>query len=263
MIKMRSLNAAVLSMLVLSAGSVATYSRASDTAALRSLPAPLFGVTINEVSGLPQIVASSRRLSHKPTTRIYFNVNEPPGHYAGAVRTLHPYSYLMGELLDSSEEKGISTGAFEARTKSYLRAFGANIDIWEIGNEVNGRWLGSYSTVSAKLTEAYHAVAARRDRTALTLFYNAGCGDGRRELGPIPFSRKYVPAGVRDGLNYVLLSYFVYYCHGIRPSSAQWTSYFKRLHNLYPHAQLGFGEVGMQNPATKATLATARSLITY
>ena len=278
MTKIGAIGAAALATLVLACGSAATARHAtgrhatgrkasdrhaSGSAALRPVPAPLFGVTINQVSDLSQIVASSRRLSHRQTTRIYFNVMRPPAYYAKAVRVLHPDSYLMGELLDSSEETGISTSAFGARTKAYLRAFGAKIDIWEIGNEVNGRWLGSYPTVSAKLTEAYRAVAARHFRTALTLYYNAGCGDGRRELGPIPFSRKYVPTAVRDGLNYVLLSYFVYYCHGIRPSSAQWTSYFKRLHSLYPHARLGFGEIGLRNAVTASTLATARSVVTH
>lgn len=258
-----ALTAAALSMLVLSSGSAATHRHASDSAALRQVPAPLFGVTINDVSALSQIVASSRRLSHEPTTRIYFNVKRGPGYYAKAVRTLHPYSYLMGELLDSSEEKEISTSAFESRTKAYLRAFGSNIDIWEIGNEVNGRWLGSYRTVAAKLSEAYYAVAARHYRTALTLFYDAGCSNGSEELDPIAFTRKYVPTKVRAGLNYVLLSYFEDYCHGIRPSAAQWTSYFKQLHRLYPHAQLGFGEIGLENPVTAKTLATAKSLVTH
>ncbi len=262
MTKMRAVTAAAVAMLVLSSGEVA-HKHASDSAALRPVSAPLFGVTVNDVSALSQIVASSRRLSHEPTTRIYFSVKQPPGYYAKAIRALHPDSYLMGELIDSAEERRISIAAFAARTKAYLNAFGTSIDIWEIGNEVNGNWLGSYQSVSAKLTEAYQAVAARRYRTALTLYYNIGCGDGSRELSPIAFTREYVPTAVRDGLNYVLLSYFEYYCRGIRPSAAQWTSYFKQLHGLYPHAQLGFGEMGLPNPVTSETLATATSLITH
>jgi len=286
MTKIGAIGAAALATLVLACGSTARHAtgrhatgrkvsdrhatgkqasdrHASGSAALRPVPAPLFGVTINQVSDLSQIVASSRRLSHRQTTRIYFNVMRPPAYYAKAVRVLHPDSYLMGELLDSSEETGISTSAFGARTKAYLRAFGAKIDIWEIGNEVNGDWLGSYRTVSAKLTEAYRAVAARHFRTALTLYYNAGCGDGSQELSPIAFTRKYVPATVRGGLDYVLLSYYEDSCRGIRPSAAQWTSFFKQLHKLYPHAQLGFGEIGMVNPVTATTLASARSLMAH
>ena len=90
-----------------------------------------------------------------------------------------------------------------------------------------------------------------------------GCGDGRRELDPITFSEQYVPAAVRHGLDYVLLSYYEDDCHGIRPCASTWTAYFARLHTLYPNAMVGFGEIGMDEPATPATQASAQSLMDY
>ena len=157
-------------------------------AAPRALPRTLYGVTADEVSSLGQLVASSRHLPEMPVTRIYFDVTRPPGYYAAAVRKLHPVSYLMGELLDSSDETSIGVAAYARRTRAYLNAFGAAVDIWEIGNEVNGNWTGPYPVVAAKLAAAYHQVAARHLRTALTLYYNAGCGDGPAELDPLAFS---------------------------------------------------------------------------
>ena len=85
----------------------------------------------------------------------------------------------MGELLDSSDETGISTARFAERVRSYLRALGRKVDLWEIGNEVNGDWTGPYPVVSARLTAAYKEVKAAGGRTAPTLYYNVGCGDGR------------------------------------------------------------------------------------
>jgi len=73
-------------------------------AAQRALPRVLAGVTAADVSDLGGLVASSRRLPVMPATRLYFDVRLPPGGYAAAVRALHPVSYLMGELLDSSDE---------------------------------------------------------------------------------------------------------------------------------------------------------------
>jgi hypothetical protein len=137
------------------------------------------------------------------------------------------------------------------------------VDLWEIGNEVNGNWTGRYSTVEAKLTDAYDDVVSAGGRTALTLYYNIGCGDGPSELDPISFSERYVPAAVRTGLDDVFLSYYEADCKDIRPSTATWTAYFTRLHSLYPHAQLGFGEIGMNEPATSATLGTAQSLMSH
>jgi hypothetical protein len=248
---------------MIKATGVAYGSRQIDTAPGRPLPSPLYGVTVDDTSNTGGIVASLRNLPEAPTTRIYFDVSEPAGYYTAAVNALRPVSYLMGELLDSSDETSISAAAYNTRVNSYLAAFGSKVDLWEIGNEVNGNWTGSYPTVAAKLTGAFNDVTAAGKRTALTLYYNAGCGDGPGELDPLAFSRAYVPAAVRNGLDYVLLSYYEDSCNGIRPSAATWTAYFQQLHALYPNAQLGFGEVGLSNPVTARTMAGAGSLLSY
>jgi hypothetical protein len=114
-------------------------------------------------------------------------------------------SYVMGELLDSSDEVGISTARFAERVRSYLPALGGKVDLWEIGNEVNGNWTGPYPVVSAKLTAAYKEVNAAGGRTALTLYTTSDAGRaGRTE--PLAFSRRSVPSAVRSGLDYVFLS---------------------------------------------------------
>jgi hypothetical protein len=72
-----------------------------------------------------------------------------------------------------------------------------------------------------------------------------------------------VPSAVRNGLDYVFLSYYEDDCKGIRPGRAAWTRYFEQLHALYPHARLGFGEIGMNAPATSRTIRRAASLMRY
>jgi hypothetical protein len=229
----------------------------------RPLPRPLYGVTVAETARLGQLVRSLRHLGKVPTTRIYFNAAQPASNYVAVVRALRPVSYLMGELLDSSDESHISVAEYKKRVKSYLSFFGRNIDLWEIGNEVNGSWVGQYSTVRDKLADAYREVNAAGGRTALTLYYNVGCHDGAAELSPLAFSRRYVPRVVRRGLGYVFLSYYEDDCDGRRPTAATWTAYFRKLHALYPHALLGFGEIGMNAPATRKTMPAAKSLIRY
>jgi hypothetical protein len=236
---------------------------ARDLTQMRPLPRVLFGVTVDGVGHLHELVTSARHLPEMPTTRIYFDVSEPPRHYATAVRRLRPVSYLMGELLDSSDETHISLAAYRHRVKSYLAAFRNEVDLWEIGNEVNGNWTGRYARVEKKLTAAYREVIRARRRTALTLYYNTGCGDGTAELSPLAFSRRYVPRAVRNGLTHVFLSYYERNCHGIRPSARTFRNYFRKLHALYPHALLGFGEIGLRRPVRRRTIATARSLISY
>ena len=152
---------------------------ARDVTQMRPLPRVLFGVTADDVSHLRELVTSARHLPEMPTTRIYFDVSEPPRHYATAVRRLHPVSYLMGELLDSSDETHISVAAYRHRVKSYLAAFRNEIDLWEIGNEANGNWTGRYARVEKKLTAAYRAVVRARRRTALISITTPGAGTGR------------------------------------------------------------------------------------
>ena len=229
----------------------------------RPLPNPLYGLTVDDISNIADIIASASQLPKMPTIRIYFDVHESASYYASAVAQLHPHSYIMGELLDSSDETSISTAAFTKRVASYLSKLGSNVDVWEIGNEVNGNWLGSYSTVSAKLTNAYNAVSAAGGRTALTLYYNIGCGNGPSELDLITFTKQHVPASVRTGLNYILLSYYGTDCRNKRPSVTTWTSYFQQLHALYPNALLGFSEVGLDDAATHSTLSQAASIMNY
>ena len=236
---------------------------ASREASSRPLGTPLYGLTVDDIGNLSQIVDVLRRLPHRPTTRIYFDTHESAGYYAAAVKAMHSVSYLMGELLDSSDEPHISTPAYGRRVRSYLTALGSRIDLWEIGNEVNGNWLGPYGAVEAKLVTAYDEVSAAHRRTALTLYYNLGCGDGASELDPISFSKRYVPRRVRNGLNFILLSYYEQQCGGIRPSASAWTSYFSRLHALYPHAQVGFGEIGLKDAVGDSTLAYAQGMMRY
>jgi hypothetical protein len=229
--------------------------------------APLWGVTVDKIAHLPTLRASLAALPARPTTRIYFDVHEPPAYYEQAVAELGGVGAVMGELLDSSDEKGISVASFQARTQSYLQTLGAGVSIWEIGNEVNGNWTGRYSEVAAKLTAAEEDVAAAGGRTALTLYANNfgpdHCGDGEGEPTPTQFTEQYVPASVANAVDYVLLSYYPTQCDGIEPSSSQLAAYLQELHGLYPHASLGFGEVGLPHRAHKASLAQAEQIMSW
>jgi hypothetical protein len=207
--------------------------------------------------------AKRTHLPRMPTTRIYFDVKEPARYYAAAVRELRPVSYLMGELLDSSDEIHISAAAYRARVRSYLGAFASEIDLSEIGNEVNGSWTGHYPVVSAKLTEAYRQVTAWHKRTALTLLLQRQVRRRGRRAEPAGLLPPVRADRNPDRLDYVFLSYYEDDCNGIRPSAATWTAYFRDLHALYPHALLGFGEIGRNNPVTTQTMAAGRSLISY
>lgn len=229
--------------------------------------APLFGVTVDSVSDISSVIAAEATLPRRATTRVVFDVHEPASSYRAAVSTLHVSSFVMGELLDSSDEATIGRAAFETRVRSYLSTLGTAVDVWEIGNEVNGSWTGAYPEVAAKLVDAYRTVAAAGRRTALTVYSNDfgpdNCGDGPAELTPVEFTQRYVPTSVRDGLDYVFLSYYPAHCGGIEPSPSALREHLQRLHDLYPHALLGFGEVGLPDPVTPPLVPEAAQVMTW
>jgi hypothetical protein len=199
----------------------------------------IYGVTIDEVTNLNQIVASLVHLPGRPMVRIPFDPGMEPADYAQAVDELGRVADIMAEPVDSSEVTGYTTAQYIARFGRYLDAFKDKIAIWEIGNEVNGNWLGPLNVVRQDIEGAYAAVRRAGGRTALTLSYEPDCGDDM-----FAWSASNVPAAMRAGLDYVLVSYYAEECNGTQPSTAQWTAVFRRLHTLFPHAKLGFGEVG-------------------
>jgi hypothetical protein len=214
----------------------------------RAIPAPVLGVTLDDVSDLPAILSSLARLPRKPTVRVVFDAGVPAARYKDAVRTLHAKAFVMGELLDSSAMKSVGLEDYRSRAGEYLSALGADVDVWEVGNELNGEWLGA--DAESKAAAAFDAVKAAGGRTALTLFYNEGCWE-KPENEMFRWTAERVPRRLRDGVDYALLSWYEDECHGLRPD---WTKVFARLGALFPRAGLGFGEIGTKKESGKAAM---------
>ena len=206
-----------------------------------ALPSPLHGVTAADVSNLAALADALHGFSNMPTVRIVFDEGQPPSAYAQAVPTVHGVAHVLGEILDSEYVSQITPAAYVARTQSYLAAFPSTVDVWEIGNEINGEWLGATSDVVAKMTGAFDAVEAAGKPTALTLY---GCSDAGASYDMITWVRANVPPRMRTGLEYVLVSYYEGDCGEQR---TDWQAAFAELRELFPNAGLGFGEIGHVN----------------
>lgn len=236
---------------------------------MRELPDPLYGVTLDDVSGsstnrIAAEMAAIKSLPRRAITRVVFDEDTGPGEYTRQVAQMHPDTYILGELSDSLYMRQLSVTQYIDRARSFVSSpLGNTVDLWELGNEVNGNWTGSYSSVSQKISGAYGVVKAAGKRTELTLWYNPGCAGSRSELDPVTFSGRYVPTAVRAGLDYVLISYYETECNNYRPSAATLTNVFTQLHSLYPNARLGFGEIGLPDPARSSTRAKAQSIAAY
>lgn len=213
----------------------------------RRVPSPIHGVTIDGIDRLDATVEALSRLSRKPTTRIVFDSTMPAAHYREAARAIHAVSFVMGEILDSQFVRDMPLEAYLRRTREYLDTLDDVVDLWEIGNEVNGEWLGAPQDVASKIAGAFDLVRARGRPTVLTLHYNVGCGaPPANEV--FTWVQQSLPERLRTGLDYVLLSYYEDDCGGRQP---RWPEVFRRLGRLFPLARLGFGEVGTTHPARK------------
>jgi hypothetical protein len=207
----------------------------------------VYGVTIDAINNLTAVVTSLQNLCKKPTTRIVFDEFIPATDYLNAVNQIHNVSFIMGELLDSYYMNQYSLTTYAARTNEYVNLLGSKVDIWEVGNEINGEWLGVTSDVIAKIDTAYKIIKSKGKKTAVTLYYNKVCYENsQNEM--FYWVNKNMNSGLRNGLDYVWISYYEDDCNGYQPN---WQQVFDSLHVLFPNSKIGIGECGTLKAAKK------------
>jgi hypothetical protein len=228
----------------------------------RDVPAPIYGVTLDNINRPNAQLNSLKQLTHKPTARIVFDVGQTPQSYSSAINLFRGSAYIMGLLADSSYMQGYTASSIRDWAQSYVQTLGSAVDIWEIGNEVNGNWLGT--NTMAKIEAMYDVVANAGGKTALTFFYEgepsephnciANDGGGNDmfswinqsfQLNLLPAQRSHETENIRLNLNYALISWYPDQCQGENPN---WPAVFTKLSAIFPNAKVGFGELGTANP---------------
>ncbi len=217
---------------------------------LRPLPSKLYGITLDSIGGLTATLDAIGSLGKKPITRVVFDEWQPATLYLNAVRKIYEKSFVMGELLDSYYVSQYSLAQYKARTTEYLNVMGDKIDIWEIGNEINGEWLGYTPRVVAKMAAAYDIVKAKSQRTALTLYYNPDCW-AKPSNEMFLWAATNIPSRMKTGLDYVLVSYYEEDCNNYQPN---WPLVMSKLATMFPNSKVGVGECGTRNEQKKAEL---------
>jgi len=228
--------------LVVAAG-VAAVPPGAPASSTPERPARIWGVTLDDVTHARALASSLRRLPERPTARVVFDPGMRPRSYAAALRRIHPVADVLGQPVDSSETASYSVAAYRSRFAAYVAAFPRAVDVWEIGNEVNGEWTGRPADVVAKTLAGYRAARGAGKPTALTLYFNPGCADDAAHR-MFRWARTRLPPTLRNGPTYVLISYYPSDCHDLWPTAGRWQHLFDRLHALFPHSRLGFGEAG-------------------
>jgi hypothetical protein len=219
---------------------------------------PRWGVTLDNDAGIskaqlgPQVQALAA-LPRRPWARVVADIGTTPADFSRSLPAVHRVADTILELGDSSEVKGLSPAAYGAWVQSLTAAYAGQVGVWEVGNEVNGEWVGAPAQELARVRAAYDAVRAIGGKTMLTLYYNPGCWTKKSNELFTWLSTTALPAD----LDYVTISYYPGDCNGYWPSAATWQSVFDRLHARFPQAQLGFGEAGtsQKSLSTSARIA--------
>ncbi len=200
----------------------------------------MYGLTLDAVNGLNKIDTSLARLCKKPTTRIVFDEFVAATYYQTPVNEISKFSFIMGEILDSYYMPQYTLQQYIDRTNEYLNLLGSKVDIWEIGNEINGEWLGNTSDVVAKMNAAYSIIKAANKKTELTLYYNKNCwSNPANEM--FRWAQTNISTTMKNNLDYVLISYYEDDCNNLQPN---WQQVFDSLHTMFPNSKIGFGECG-------------------
>jgi hypothetical protein len=168
--------------------------------------------------------------------------------YRDAAAKIHEVGFVMGEILDSQYVKKCPLDDYRKRTKEYLDTLADRVDLWEVGNEINGDWLGPADEAAAKMVAAYDLVKEKKKVAALTLYYNEGSVKDRT-FEMFRWAEKYIPERMKKALDYVLVSF---YDDDFEGPSPRWPEVFERLGTVFPGSKLGFGECGTKKKSQKA-----------
>lgn len=206
----------------------------------------------NTAAQVEALAALPRRIA----LRVVLDRGTPPADYVASVRKLAAVADVMALPLDSSEMARVDAAHAGQRARRYMEALQDAAPIWEVGNEVNGNWLGA-GTVG-KIEAMFDVAKAHGKQTALTFYYENPATPGHAML---PWIDAHIPAGhrLRDGLDYVLVSYYEDQNGGHRLTQAEIDSIFSGLARRFPKAGVGFGEFGWggripSDPAVRAEL---------
>ena len=248
--------------------------------------APVFGVTIdNPWSPSAALLRSLDGLvdarGRRPMTRIVFDEGidrvfrtggSTADAYVAPVTAIGAHARIMGELLDSYYMPTYDVAQLRARACEYRATLGHLVDVWEIGNEVNGEWLLRSGAPDTDVVDQIVAVAQvfeagpagfatqcpgftvrpdeRPFEISMTAYGNGpttGSSCWQRSSHQMEtwlatnFGAGGRGAAVREGIDYLFVSYYEDDCNGLQPA---WPAVFDRLGTIFPSARLGFGECG-------------------
>ncbi|MFH1434152.1 MAG: hypothetical protein ABIJ56_00410 [Pseudomonadota bacterium] len=201
-----------------------------------------WGVTVDRRDGHAGVMDSISSLVDGSTTegyaRIVFDEWQPASGYDDIVAAAHDRGlHVVGEILDSFYMDEYSLAQFQERVREYVDRF-PGIEVWEVGNEVGGAWLGSGVMEKVSYAAEYVKTADASDLTMLTLFWQYGAGDGP-DCSLFNYARDNIGADLASNIDVIALSTYVTQC----PMGASYDEIMTKLHERFPSQTIVIGEL--------------------
>lgn len=210
------------------------------------------GLTLDQVMQIDKICSVLSSFSKPVTVRIVFDEFVGPQFYLPYIKRIAPLAQIVGQLLDSSSVELYTLTQYQKRATEYLSVLGPYVNVWEIGNEINGEWLGAGA--AAKALAAHNIMKAAGKKTMLTGYYNCQCEDRNGPM--IPWLTQNIDPKLKAEVDYFTISYYEDDCENRIVSNTEWTNVFNQCGQIFPNALLAMGECGTQILAAKKTVMT-------
>jgi|GEM_PF-2223395 len=222
-------------------------------------PQIIYGITIEDTDEPDKIIETIRRIREATQSRIAVRIVIDPEHDLNDERYKARIEAVKGEgvtimalLADShdlhkfrsnSDFKPTDVSRYRSRIHKALTTLGSSIDVWEIGNEINGEWSGWKEKADQNATQDWEkANAGKREKSrqwvynqvkaaydvlqpankcmAVTFYYNDdqeghACwpkpnelSDGAKYEMLAWISEHFMDKEMRDHIKYVFISYY-------------------------------------------------------
>ena len=181
-----------------------------------------------------------------------------PKDYISLFSEVHKVAYIMAQPVDSFEMNTYkNVESYRKRFEDSYKYLKDYVDIWEIGNEVNGQeWIKENPKFTAKkIYSAYKFIKSKNGITALTPYYFP---PEENKISMENWLVKYIPKDMKSGLDYVFVSYYEDDNDGFQP---KWKDIFINLEKIFPNSKLGIGECG--NTSQNATKQSKIKMINH
>lgn len=203
----------------------------------------IFGVTVDDSwygEIAPDAITDAlRSMPVKPTVRIVMADDISMDEYRELFAAVSAVATVMAEPVDSYYMRGYpDVESYVERFRAAYEILAPYVDIWEIGNEINGvAWIRQDpELIIAKTLAANDYIKSRGGKTALTVYY---ADPADHDL--FDWLDRYLPVRLAENVDYALVSYYEDDNGGYAPD---WASVFAGIARFFPNAKIGVGESG-------------------